>query len=107
MDDTDYFSPGDYNASCSMCMRKRKASELVRNWQGQWRCPDHNEPRQPQDFVRGVPESQTPPWTQIAGQTFAFVCSPNDQSAIPDFAVPDCVTPDYLAPGNFIFSSGL
>ena len=60
----DYLDLGDWNALCSMCGRKRKASTMVKNWQGQWRCPEHNEPRQPQDFVRGVPDIQTPPWTQ-------------------------------------------
>jgi len=73
MSDADYLALGDWNANCSMCGRKRKASELVRNWQGQWRCPEHNESRHPQDYVRGVPENQTPPFTQVAGQLFAFV----------------------------------
>jgi len=60
----DYFAPGDYNAACSMCGRKRKASELVRNWQGLYRCPEHNEPRQPQDYARGVKENMAVPWAQ-------------------------------------------
>ena len=60
----DYLELGDWNAVCSMCGRKRKASWLVKNWQGMWRCPEHNEPRQPQDFVRAVPDVQTPPWVQ-------------------------------------------
>lgn len=47
-----------------MCGRKRKASELVKNWQGMYRCPVHNEVRHPQDFVRAVPDVQTPPWVQ-------------------------------------------
>jgi hypothetical protein len=100
----DYLGLGDWNAVCSMCGRKRKASTLVKNWQGMWRCPEHNEERHPQDFVRGVPDIQTPAWTQpMPADTFVAVCGPNDQSAIPDQAVPGCVTPDYLAPGNTIF----
>lgn len=55
---------GDWNAVCYQCGFKRKAGRLVRNWQGYYVCPEHNEPRQPQDFVRGVPDTQTPPWTQ-------------------------------------------
>jgi hypothetical protein len=66
----DYFEPGDWNAVCSMCGKKRKASQLVKNWQGMYRCPEHNEPRHPQDFVRGEVEHQSPPWTQP--QTFAY-----------------------------------
>lgn len=60
----DYLALGDWNAQCSMCGRKRKASELVKNWQGQYRCPEHNEPRHPQDFVKGVADNPMPPWVQ-------------------------------------------
>jgi hypothetical protein len=60
----DFLELGDWNAVCSMCGRKRKASTLVRNWQGFMRCPEHNEVRHSQDFVRAVPDVQTPPWTQ-------------------------------------------
>lgn len=98
MGDSDYLRVGDWNASCSMCGRKRKASEMVKNWQGMWRCPEHNEARQPQDFVRGIPDIQTPPWVQQAGTTFVGVCSPNGMSAVPDIGTPDCCIPDYLSP---------
>lgn len=60
----DFLQLGDYNTVCYQCGFKRKASYLVRNWQGYYVCPEHNEPRQPQDFVRGVPDIQMPPWTQ-------------------------------------------
>lgn len=60
----DYLVLGDWNAVCYECGRKRKASMLVRHWQGYYVCPEHWETRQPQDFVRGVPEEIQPPWTQ-------------------------------------------
>ncbi len=60
----DYLLLGDYNVQCFQCGFKRKASMLVRNWQGYYVCPEHNEPRQTQDFVRGVPDNQIPPWVQ-------------------------------------------
>ena len=60
----DYLALGDYNAVCYECGRKFKASELKRHWQGYYVCPKHWEPRHPQDFVRAVPDVQTPPWTQ-------------------------------------------
>lgn len=60
----DYLLLGDHNAQCYQCGFKRKASMMERNWQGYYVCPEHNEPRQPQDFVRGVPDNQTPAWTQ-------------------------------------------
>lgn len=60
----DYLVLGDYNAQCYQCGRKFKASQLKTHWQGYKVCPEHWEPRHPQDFVRGVPDVQTPSWTQ-------------------------------------------
>lgn len=60
----DFLRLGDYNAVCYQCGFKRKGSYLVRNWQGYYACPEHNEPRQPQDFVKAVPDMQTVPWAQ-------------------------------------------
>lgn len=60
----DYLAPGDWNAQCYQCGRKFKASTMLRHWQGYYVCPPHWEIRQPQDFVRSVPDIQTPPWQQ-------------------------------------------
>lgn len=60
----DYLALGDWNAVCFECGRKRKASTLKKHWQGYYVCPEHWEPRQTQDFVRGVPDTQQPTWTQ-------------------------------------------
>jgi len=95
----DYLVLGDWNAVCSMCGSKRKASTMVRNWQGMWRCPEHNEPRHPQEYVRAVPDIQTPPWTQPdPADIFAGVCYPNDQTCIADYAVADCMICDFVSP---------
>lgn len=94
----DYLELGQWNARCSMCNFKRKSGTLVRNWQGMWRCPEHNEPRQPQDFVRAVPDVQTPPWTQPGATEYTDVCSPQGVSAVPGEAQPGCATPGYLSP---------
>jgi hypothetical protein len=89
----DHLVIGDYNAVCSMCGAKRKASKMVLNWMGQWRCPQHNEPRQPQDFVRGVPDIVTPPWVQKPTSTYLQICTYNGISAIPGLAIPGCMIP--------------
>lgn len=60
----DYLDLGNWNGVCYECGRKFKASELKRHWQGYYVCPEHWEARQPQDFVRGVQDVQTPQWTQ-------------------------------------------
>ena len=95
----DYLELGDWNAVCYECGRKRKASQLKKHWQGYYVCPEHWEPRQPQDFVRSVPDVQTPPWTQpMPRDTFAVVCTAADQSATPRRAVPSSVRPGFVSP---------
>lgn len=97
--EADYLALGDWNATCYMCGRKFKASLMRKNWQGFWTCPEDWEPRQPQDFVRNVPDIQTPPWVQPPPTPiFVLVCFPNGRTAYPDFAIPDCVTPDWIDP---------
>lgn len=63
----DFYAEGDWNAQCDQCGRKRKGSTLVPTWNGLMVCPDHGSAviqRQPQDFVRGIPDNQTPPFTR-------------------------------------------
>jgi len=95
----DYLELGDWNAVCYECGRKRKASTLMRHWQGYYVCPEHWEPRQPQDFVRSLPDVQTPPWSQPPpADLFLSTCTPNGSSAVPGEAEPGCVIPGYLSP---------
>jgi hypothetical protein len=95
---SDYLELGDWNATCSMCGHKRKASQMVKNWQGLYMCPEHNETRHPQDFVRAVPDIQTPPWVQKPNDLFVAFCTPNGITAIADFATADCAICDYVHP---------
>jgi len=95
----DYLALGDWNSVCYQCGAKRKASELKKHWQGYYVCPEHWEPRQPQDFVRSVVDVQTAPWSQPEpADTFVNTCTPNGRSAIPGYAVPGCATPGYISP---------
>lgn len=64
MGKADFLQLGDWNAQCYQCGRKRKAGQMEKNWQGYYVCPEHNEPRQTQDFVRGIADRQTVPWAQ-------------------------------------------
>src|ERR1700722_10779095 len=59
-----FFKLGDYNAICRVCGFKRKASEMRLRWDGVYVCEQDWEIRQPQDFVRGLPEEVAPEWTQ-------------------------------------------
>jgi hypothetical protein len=95
---SDHVVLGDWNVACSMCGRKRKSSQMVRNWQGMWRCPEHNEPRQPQDFVRNVPDVQSVPFAQPETDfDVPTVCEINKHSAISNYALPGCIYPDVTA----------
>lgn len=62
--DADFLQLGSWNATCWECGRKKKAETLWKYWQGYWLCPAHWNPRQPQDYAKGVKETITPPWVQ-------------------------------------------
>lgn len=99
MSHADRLALGDWNALCSLCGHKFKASELTKNWQGQYRCRRCQEPRHPQDFVKAIPEKEVPSWIQPRpSNTFVLFCTPNGMTAIADFAVADCATADYIHP---------
>lgn len=96
----DFLKLGDWNAICDRCGFKFKASELRKTWQGFMVCRKDWEERQPQDFVKGVPDIQTPPWTRPpAGDIFVTFCTPNSRTAIPGYAIPGCCIPGFVAPG--------
>lgn len=65
---------------------------------GLYACPEHWDFRQPQDYVRGVPDKMGTPWTQIIETQDAPFCTPNGLSAVPGNAVPGCTVPGYLSP---------
>lgn len=91
MGQADFLELGDWNAACYECGRKFKASTLLRHWRGYYVCREHWEPRQPQDFVRGIPDIQTPPWVQVPSQSFIRFCDPAGSSSIAGYAVAGCM----------------
>lgn len=60
----DYYKKGDWNCICDVCGFLRKSSEIRLRWDGLRVCQEDWEPRQPQDFVRGTPDSQSIPWSR-------------------------------------------
>lgn len=56
------YDKGDWIAMCDVCGRKYKASNLQKRWDGLMCCHEDWEIRQPQDFVRGVQDTQIAPW---------------------------------------------
>lgn len=92
--EADYLELGDWNAVCYDCGRKAKASTLVKTWQGFYVCPHHVDiTRHPQDFVRGIPDVQTPPWSQPQpADSFVSFCT--TVSGIADYAIAGCAIAD-------------
>jgi len=84
MGQADFLRLGDWNAQCFECGRKFKASEMKRHWKGYYVCTDHWEERQPQDFVRGTSDNQTPAWTQPEPPPIFVPGAPNIPIAQPD-----------------------
>lgn len=70
MSNTNQFILGDYNAACFECGSKRKASQLKKHWKGYYVCPEHWEPRHPQDFVGKPPQESQVPWSQPELEVF-------------------------------------
>lgn len=96
----DFLELGGWNAICFMCGRKRKASTLRKQWQGYWVCPEHWEPRQTQDFVKGVVDAMSVPWAQPPQEDiFIGICTPQTRTGIAGYAEAGCALPNFIAPG--------
>ena len=105
MSNSDGYSPGDWNAQCYRCGTKEKASRMEKQWQGFWVCHECWEPRQPQDFVRAIPDNPSVPWVQPVSWEYTGgpYCEPAWRAAIPSYAVPGCMIPSRrLDDGTFI-----
>lgn len=104
------YDRGDWKAICDVCGREFKASLLRKRWDNYMVCSADWEPRQPQDFVRGVADIQTTPWQRdepvdqfsnakipfIAGMAIAGVSFP---TTIPGDIIPGLVpTSTFIEP---------
>lgn len=94
----DYLALGDWNAACAQCGRKRKASEMMKLPKGvpggdMYVCPEHWDFRQPQDYVRGIPDKMAAPWSQPQNDIFTEYCT--TVSGVADYAIADCALCDY------------
>lgn len=94
----DHLVLGDYNALCFQCGRKFKASQLRKHWQGYLVCPQHWEPRHPQDYVKAPPGEEVVRNSQPPNDTFRLFCTPNGQTAKAGFATAGCAKAGYTHP---------
>lgn len=86
-----FYKSGDWLAVCDICGFRFKASQLKKNWKGEYVCAADFELRHPQEFVRVRPEHISVPWSrpetdaQIGPACFIW-----DQSAYANLAVAGC-----------------
>ena len=90
-----YYKEGSWNLSCDWCGEKIKASDARKTWDGFYVCPEHWEPRQPLDFLKGIKDNQNVPFSrpQPPDNFITQLCTINGLSAVPNLAVPGCSIP--------------
>ena len=101
MGSADHYSDGQWNFFCDLCGKKAKSGTGVKTWNNLYVCRHHKEVRNPQDFVKGVRDEQTVPWSRSSPPDTYVVpttCSVAGVSAIPFYAVPGCAIPGYTSP---------
>ncbi len=97
MGKADFWADGEWNFYCDFCGAKNKSSRAMKTWDGYYVCKHHKEMRNPQDFIRGVKDNQSVPWTRPEPQdVFVPSCTQQGSTAIPGYAVPGC-----SIPGNY------
>jgi hypothetical protein len=89
------FDSGLWKTVCDVCGREFNSNVLRQRWDGLMVDKDCWEPRQPQDYVRGVADKMVPPWTRPEqSDVFSFVCTPITSQGIADYGVADCASAD-------------
>lgn len=93
MGDADYLKIGDWNVVCDVSGRKMKASQSRLRWDNARVHPDHWEPRHPQDYVKGVMDDQSVPFSRPENDL--SVSSQGEVDPFPGTGVP--IAPSTLA----------
>jgi hypothetical protein len=71
----DYYKKGQWLVLCDVCGMKYHSGDLKQRWDGLMCCRQDWNIRQPQDFVRGIPDPQAVPWSRPDVQP-QFVTNP-------------------------------
>lgn len=78
---------GLWNAECDRCGFKFKNVDLRKEWNGLMTCKDCWEPRHPQDFLKGVPDDSSVPWSRPDSDADTNTTDINGDSIITDNSV--------------------
>lgn len=73
MGQSDYYLHGGWNVICDRCGFKYKNTQIRETWDGLRVCKKCFEHRQPQDFVRGVTDDMSVPWSRPEATEDEFV----------------------------------
>ena len=60
----DFYKKGQWDVICDICGQKYHSGDLKERWDGLMCCRQDWNIRQPQDFVRGIPDPQATPWSR-------------------------------------------
>lgn len=84
--------PGRWKATCDRCGFRYHSDALKLEWTGLMVCSPCWETRNPQDFLKVVPEQIVPPWTRSEPtDVFAPFCYTSGQSGYAGYAVAGCM----------------
>jgi len=84
------YASGDNKAICDRCGRLYKMSTLRKEWNGLYTCSSCWEPRQTQDFVRGVKDNMAVAVSRPE-QSDSFIAVCTTPSAIAGYATAGCM----------------
>jgi hypothetical protein len=98
MGKADYYADGQWNFYCDLCGAKTKSGDAMKTWNGLYVCRHHKEVRNPQDYLRGVKDNQSTPWSrpEKVPETFVGYCTLQGKNAVPGFAIPGCAIPAFI-----------
>lgn len=99
MPDMTGFVGGQWNAECDVCGRVFKSAQLSRAWDYSMRCRECWETRQPQDFVRAIPEDTAAPWSREWVPTYSAVANSSLPIALV-VVLPNPAVPVWLLTGG-------
>lgn len=92
----DYWKRGEFKFICDVCGFEYHSGQMRMRWDGLRVCPKDWNIRQPQDFVRSIPDPQALPWSRPdVSPTFIV-----PQSALLDTSG----NPIYDTNGDFIYT---
>lgn len=94
----DFYADGQWNFFCELCGAKTKSGDAMKTWNGLYVCKHHREARNPQDFIRGVRDDPSVPWSrpEAPDQFVNNYCTLQGKNAVPAFAIPGCAIPSYV-----------